>query len=102
MRTEKLTCWQEGLYPLQNALNALLTLIRQSDTFKPVLSHNGFYQDSTEEGELLRIKLLASQQIYPQVSGHKNRYAIRFLPLDSEHGTIPSELPLRFHVVNIA
>lgn len=93
VRTEKLTCWQEGLYPLQNALNALLTLIRQSDTFKPVLSHNGFYQDSTEEGELLRIKLLASQQIYPQVSGHKNRYAIRFLPLDSEHGTIPSELP---------
>ncbi|MEQ4794545.1 cell division protein ZapD, partial [Klebsiella variicola subsp. variicola] len=28
-----------------------------------------------------------------QVSGHKNRYAIRFLPLDSESGTIPLELP---------
>lgn len=68
MRTE-VNLLAGRLYPLQNALNALL-LIRQSDTFKPVLSHNGFYQTFLE-GELLRIKLLASQQIYPQVSGQK-------------------------------
>lgn len=93
VRDEKLQFWLEGLHPLQNALNSLLTLIRQSDTFKPALSHRGFYQDSAEEGELVRIKLSSVHQVYPQVSGHKTRYAVRFLPLDSENGTIPLELP---------
>ncbi|MBG3014243.1 cell division protein ZapD [Proteus faecis] len=92
-RDERLQSWLTGLLPLQNALNSLLMLIRQSDTFKPVLSHRGFYQDSAEEAELLRVKIAIDQQIYPQVSGHKNRYAIRFLPLDSENGTVPLDLP---------
>lgn len=92
-RDERLQSWLTGLLPLQNALNSLLMLIRQSDTFKPALSHRGFYQDSAEEGELLRLKIAIDHQIYPQVSGHKNRYAIRFLPLDSENGTVPLELP---------
>ncbi|MCO8049496.1 MULTISPECIES: cell division protein ZapD [Proteus] len=93
IRDERLQSWLTGLLPLQNALNSLLMLIRQSDTFKPVLSHRGFYQDSAEEAELLRVKIAIEHQIYPQVSGHKNRYAIRFLPLDSENGTVPLDLP---------
>lgn len=92
-RDDRLQNWLAGLLPLQNTLNSLLMLIRQSDTFKPALSHRGFYQDSAEEAELLRIKIAIDHQIYPQVSGHKNRYAIRFLPLDSENGTVPLELP---------
>ncbi|OAT45632.1 hypothetical protein M997_2809 [Proteus hauseri ATCC 700826] len=93
VRDEKLQNWIIGLQPLQNALTSLLTLIRQSDTFKPALSHRGFYQDSAEDAELLRLKVFIDHQIYPQVSGHKNRYAVRFLPLDSENGTVPLELP---------
>ncbi|OAT34827.1 cell division protein ZapD [Proteus myxofaciens] len=93
IRDEKLKNWVDGLAPLQNALNSLLTLIRQSDTFKPALSHRGFYQDGAEESELLRIRIAVKHQIYPQISGHKTRYAIRFLPLDSENGIIPIELP---------
>ncbi|MDU4554606.1 MAG: cell division protein ZapD, partial [Enterobacter sp.] len=30
--------------------------------------------------------------LYPQISGHKSRFAIRFMPLDSEHGTVPERL----------
>jgi cell division protein ZapD len=30
--------------------------------------------------------------LYPQVSGHKSRYAIRFMPLDSERGEVPARL----------
>ncbi len=39
----------------------------------------------------MRIPLV--YQLYPQVSGHKTRYAIRFLSLDSENGVIPNRLP---------
>ncbi|MCP6559244.1 cell division protein ZapD, partial [Klebsiella pneumoniae] len=30
-----------------------------------------------------------ASQLYPQISGHKSRFAIRFLPLDSEFGVVP-------------
>lgn len=29
---------------------------------------------------------------YPQISGHKSRFAIRFMPLDSENGLVPERL----------
>lgn len=85
--------WIEGLQPLQNALGSLLTLLRQSAPFVAAESHNGFYQDNAEGADLLRLRLPVDFQIYPQVSGHKTRFAIRFLHTDSEHGIIPATLP---------
>nr|CBX70440.1 unknown protein [Yersinia enterocolitica W22703] len=41
---------------------------------------------------MLRLRLPLDPQLYPQISGHKTRYAIRFLPLDSENGTVPARL----------
>lgn len=85
--------WIEGLQPLQNALGSLLTLLRQSAPFVAAESHNGFYQDNAEGADLLRLRLPVDFLIYPQVSGHKTRFAIRFLHTDSEHGIIPATLP---------
>ena len=42
--------------------------------------------------DLLRLRLHLAPQLYPQISGHKTRYAIRFLPLDSENGVVPERL----------
>ena len=39
--------------------------------------------------DLLRLRLDLAHQLYPQISGHKSRFAIRFLPLDSEYGIVP-------------
>ena len=39
--------------------------------------------------DLLRLRLDLASQLYPQISGHKSRFAIRFMPLDSEHGIVP-------------
>ena len=72
---------------------SLLTLLRQSAPFVAAESHNGFYQDNAEGADLLRLRLPVDFQIYPQVSGHKTRFAIRFLHTDSEHGIIPATLP---------
>jgi cell division FtsZ-interacting protein ZapD len=41
---------------------------------------------------LLRLNLTLADQLYPQISGHKSRFAIRFMPLDSEHGVVPERL----------
>ena len=84
--------WLETLAPLNHALTSVLDLIRQSGPFRNQISLNGFFQDNAEGADLLRLRLSLEHQLYPQVSGHKTRYAIRFLPLDSEKGQVPARL----------
>lgn len=36
--------------------------------------------------------LTLDSQLYPQISGHKSRFAIRFMPLDSENGLVQERL----------
>ena len=84
--------WMASLEPLSSALFTALDLIRQSGQFHAYTSTNGFFQDTADNADLLRLQLHLADALYPQVSGHKNRYAIRFLPLDSENGEIPAQL----------
>ncbi|MGV3345368.1 cell division protein ZapD [Enterobacteriaceae bacterium LUAb1] len=89
IRDEKVNQWLEALSPLTDALALVMELIRQSGTFRTQASLNGFYQDNAEGSDLLRLQLVLKEALYPQISGHKMRYAIRFLPVDSERGEIP-------------
>ena len=70
----------------------VLDLIRQSAPFRKHTSLNGFYQDNGDDADLLRLNLALDSQLYPQISGHKSRFAIRFMPLDSENGQVPERL----------
>ncbi|WP_340615436.1 cell division protein ZapD [Xenorhabdus entomophaga] len=94
VRDESVKNWLDSLRPLQQALESILGLIRHSAAFTPKTSHNGFYQGNADEADLLRLKLdvVLGALVYPQVSGYKTRFAIRFLPMDSEHGVVPAHL----------
>lgn len=91
-RDRDVQSWLETLMPLHHALTSILDLIRQSGTFRNQTSLNGFFQDNAEGADLLRLRISLDNQLYPQISGHKTRYAIRFLPLDSEKGQVPARL----------
>ncbi|WP_058912262.1 cell division protein ZapD [Entomohabitans teleogrylli] len=91
-RNETVNQWMSSLDPLRQALSQILELIRNSAQFRKQTSLNGFYQDNGEDADLLRLKLDLSEQLYPQVSGHKSRFAIRFMPVDSEQGMVPERL----------
>ncbi|MFJ2976577.1 cell division protein ZapD [Kluyvera sp. NPDC087067] len=84
--------WLESLQPLNQALTLILDLVRNSAHFRKQTSLNGFYQDNGDDADLLRLKLDLVSQLYPQISGHKSRFAIRFMPLDSENGVVPERL----------
>lgn len=84
--------WLQTLEPLNQALTIVLDLVRQAGPFRNQISLNGFFQDNAEGADLLRLRINLAYQLYPQISGHKTRYAIRFLPLDSENGTVPERL----------
>ncbi|MGG4607863.1 cell division protein ZapD [Providencia sp. Me31A] len=88
-RDNAIAGWLQSIDPLNDALKTILTLIRQSGNFEPKESHNGFYQSNVDGKELLRIKLSAEHLIYPQISGHKTRFALRFLHINSENGILP-------------
>ncbi len=91
-RDEQVSAWLASLQPLKRSLDLLLDIIRNSAPFRKQTSLNGFYQDNGDDADLLRLQLDLNWQLYPQISGHKSRFAIRFLPLDSERGTIPERL----------
>lgn len=78
--------------PAHQALTMVLDLIRQSAPFRKQTSLNGFYQDNGGDADLLRLNLSLDSQLYPQISGHKSRFAIRFMPLDTENGQVPERL----------
>lgn len=84
--------WLASLEPLNQTLALILDLVRNSAQFRKQTSLNGFYQDNGDDADLLRLKLELVSQLYPQISGHKSRFAIRFMPLDSEHGSVPERL----------
>ena len=88
-RDEQVDRWLASLQPLTQALVLILDLIRNSAPFRKQTSLNGFYQDNGDDADLLRLRLDLASQLYPQISGHKSRFAIRFLPLDSELGIVP-------------
>lgn len=88
-RDEQVARWLASLTPLMQSLELILDLIRNSAPFRKQTSLNGFYQDNGDDADLLRLRLDLASQLYPQISGHKSRFAIRFLPLDSEHGIVP-------------
>ena len=91
-RDNQVEIWLRSLDPLLQALTLILDLIRNSAEFRKQTSLNGFYQDNAEGADLLRLRLPLADELYPQVSGHKSRFAIRFLPLDSENGLVPERL----------
>ena len=91
-RDAQVETWLASLNPLNQALSLVLDLIRNSAPFRKQTSLNGFYQDNGEDADLLRLRLDLASQLYPQISGHKSRFAIRFMPLDSENGQVPERL----------
>lgn len=84
--------WMRTLTPIKQPLSMVLDLIRNAAPLRTQTSLNGFYQDTGEDADLLRLRLPADDALYPQISGHKSRFAIRFLPLDSERGSVPARL----------
>ena len=91
-RDAQVNSWLASLEPMNQTLSLILDLIRNSAPFRKQTSLNGFFQDNGDDADLLRLNLSLGEQLYPQISGHKSRFAIRFMPLDSENGTVPERL----------
>lgn len=77
-REQDIKRWLSPFEQTIAAIRLLLQLTRESSVFHACVATEGFYQNSCEQLQLLRIKVLGHQDYYPTISGYRNRYALRF------------------------
>ena len=86
MRQARFAHWLHDLTPAIGAIQLALSLVRGSASSRRVLAEGGFFQESLNPdalAQMLRIGLDASAALYPEISGHKNRFSIRFMAVES-------------------
>ena len=74
--------WMGTLEPLRRALRLILNLIRNSAGATEGLASGGVFQMTLDSGKpchLIRIMLPADAPWYPEISGSKHRFSVRFL-----------------------
>jgi cell division protein ZapD len=89
---QQITAWLATLAPLQRALKLYLSLLRQAVPFRQQQATQGFYKNKTEMGILLRLQLDRQQNLFPQISAHKNCFAISFFSAPGSAEKIPEQL----------
>lgn len=71
--------WLEQLAVLRNALAMELTMLREQTHFTDYVAENGSWQGNEDKLALLRIRVPAELPVFPLISGHRQRYSIRFM-----------------------
>jgi len=75
--------WFGHFASLEQALSLFLKIKRSQGVSAELTASNGFYQGEVENCSFVIIKVKKSQAVYPMISGHKNRYSIRFMNADA-------------------
>ncbi|HRC72287.1 MAG TPA: cell division protein ZapD [Candidatus Competibacter sp.] len=81
-RVRHLREWLAPFDPMRAAIALILRLIRDSATPKPEIAARGFFQRALDSGtphHLIRVFMPADKSCFPEISGGKHRFTIRFL-----------------------
>lgn len=74
--------WLASLTGLSCALQLWLKLCRETGHYQPKVAQSGFFQSDASEANILRLAIPSHFGAYPMISGHKNRFAIKFINFD--------------------
>lgn len=81
-RIRDLKNWLSTFNTIQNAIQLILRLTRDSATPSDEQAHNGFYQRSLDPAipcQLVRVALPTGSPYFAEISGGKHRFTVRFL-----------------------
>jgi cell division protein ZapD len=99
-RREDLQAWLSDLAPFEQAADILLGLLRESGALQPRQAAKGFFQQNLpphSRVQLIRV-VPGDAGLYPEISGGKHRFTIRFLDLgdlDGRPAQATGEIPFR-------
>lgn len=92
LRQRQLRTWIESLQPMNDAITLALSLIRTSAAPREVTAVGGFFQETLNRqapAQLLRITLDDNDHLFPEISGHKTRFSIRFIDMGETGQPLP-------------
>lgn len=98
-RQADLKQWTATLMPLAQALQVLLSLLRDSGAAHKVAANGGQYQQSLAPGrsyQLLRLQIDPALELVPEISGHRLMVLIRLMRQDAEGRLRPSNADASF------
>jgi len=81
-RRARLAGWTDEIQPVSDAIRLVLSLARTSATPRKLIAPEAFFQealDAQAPAQLIRVGIGADWPVYPEISGHKNRFSIRFM-----------------------
>ncbi len=81
-RSTQLKAWFSDLAVIQQGVESALSLLRGSAAMQRRQASGGFYQQSSEpdqECQMVRIGLPQGEDYFPEISGGKHRFTVRFL-----------------------
>jgi len=84
-RKQQIVTWLEQFSSARAAIDMTLRLIRSSTGFTEQSASAGFYQqtlDSSHPHQLIRVKVAKNAAYYPEISGGKHRFTVRFMNFD--------------------
>lgn len=82
IRAQYLREWLAPFTPLRDAVVLILRLIRNSAILQSEIAYRGFFQrglDSSTPHQIIRVFLPANDPLFPEISGGRHRFTIRFL-----------------------
>lgn len=99
-RAQQLKHWLMEFATSRSAVELILRLIRGSVGFSQETAHDGFYQrslDSNQPYQLIRVELPADVNFFPEVSGGKHRFTVRFMEfnLSQRPKQVHQEIPFK-------
>ncbi len=83
-RVYDLERWLQPFQPLCDGVDLILRLIRHSTEPTQEVAIQGFYQralDSSAPSQMVRVQVPDTASTFPEISGGRHRYSIRFLAL---------------------
>lgn len=81
-RINDLDRWYRDIRIIRDAVGYALSIIRNSATPRECQANKGFFQQNLDSGnncQLIRVLLPADSPCFPEISGGKHRFTIRFL-----------------------
>ncbi|WP_019615016.1 cell division protein ZapD [Psychromonas ossibalaenae] len=82
--------WFSHFASLEKALALFLKIKRSQGVISQQTAKNGFYQDEVENCSFVIIRVAKTEQVYPMISGHKQRFSVRFMSADNENTHAPT------------
>jgi len=81
-RQRQLDAWMQDMLPIRDGVTLLLSLARSSTDPRAATAPAGFFQDTLDSQapvQMVRVEIDAGLPLFPEVSGHKHRFNIRFM-----------------------